>query len=206
MDFLAPFDRTVLESFFVESRNVVVLVLDASGRILGCNAGFFHLLPFRENPVGQTVQSLLLPESRRVFKSLPEGEAVRTSLSFVANASPPHSLDCRLFFDGERILLTGEGLMLTHDDTLRQIGMLNNELINQARDLARKNRELENARKKIKVLGGMLPICSCCKKIRDDRGYWTQIEGFIREHSEAEFTHGLCPDCLRENYGDMADE
>jgi hypothetical protein len=44
-------------------------------------------------------------------------------------------------------------------------------------------------------LRGLLPICSSCKKIRDDQGYWTQLETYIHQHSEADFTHGLCPDC-----------
>jgi PAS domain S-box-containing protein len=55
--------------------------------------------------------------------------------------------------------------------------------------------ELRNALTDIKTLRGLLPICAWCKKIRDDRGYWTQIEQYIRAHSEAEFTHGICPEC-----------
>jgi len=52
----------------------------------------------------------------------------------------------------------------------------------------------------IKQLRGMLPICMACKKIRDDSGYWNQLEVYIHEHSEAEFSHGLCPDCLKKMY------
>ena len=55
--------------------------------------------------------------------------------------------------------------------------------------------ELRKALDRIQTLRGMLPICSLCKKIRDDKGYWEQIETYITEHSEAEFTHGLCPEC-----------
>ena len=64
--------------------------------------------------------------------------------------------------------------------------------------------ELRKALAEVKTLGGMLPICASCKKIRDDEGYWNQIESYIEEHSDAEFTHGLCPDCLEKMYG--ADE
>lgn len=60
--------------------------------------------------------------------------------------------------------------------------------------------ELQQAMGKVKMLSGMLPICSSCKKIRDDQGYWKQVEEYIREHSEAEFSHGLCPDCLKKLY------
>ena len=55
--------------------------------------------------------------------------------------------------------------------------------------------ELQHALDNVKVLRGMLPICSSCKKIRDDQGYWTQLETYIHLHSDADFTHGLCPGC-----------
>ncbi|MDA8084691.1 MAG: response regulator [Nitrospiraceae bacterium] len=63
--------------------------------------------------------------------------------------------------------------------------------------------ELRDAMARVKVLSGLLPICSSCKKIRDDRGYWNQIESFVREHSEAEFSHGICPDCARKLYPEL---
>ncbi|MBN2688780.1 MAG: hypothetical protein JXR85_11495 [Deltaproteobacteria bacterium] len=63
--------------------------------------------------------------------------------------------------------------------------------------------ELQNTIDEVTVLRGILPICSQCKKIRDDKGYWHQVEAYVRTHSEADFTHGLCPDCMRELYPDM---
>jgi hypothetical protein len=60
--------------------------------------------------------------------------------------------------------------------------------------------ELQGALAKIKTLKGMLPICASCKKVRDDKGYWSQIEAYISEHSEAEFSHGLCPECAQKLY------
>src|SRR5207244_6480123 len=64
--------------------------------------------------------------------------------------------------------------------------------------------ELRNALTHIKTLRGLLPICASCKKIRDDRGYWTQIEQYIRAHSEAEFTHGICPECVKKLYPELS--
>ena len=60
--------------------------------------------------------------------------------------------------------------------------------------------DLERALAEVKTLGGLLPICSHCKKIRDDGGYWNQLEAYLSEHTEAEFTHGICPDCAREYF------
>jgi DNA-binding response OmpR family regulator len=62
--------------------------------------------------------------------------------------------------------------------------------------LAQRVRELEEALAKVKALQGLLPICSYCKKIRNDRNYWQQVEGYISEHSEVQFSHGICPDCF----------
>lgn len=58
--------------------------------------------------------------------------------------------------------------------------------------------ELQAALTQVKALHGLLPICACCKKIRDDHGYWTQVEVYVMAHSEAEFTHGICPDCEKQ--------
>jgi HAMP domain-containing protein len=63
--------------------------------------------------------------------------------------------------------------------------------------------ELETALEKVQVLSGMLPICSACKKIRNDEGYWQQVEQFVETHTGARFTHGLCPECGIKLYGDI---
>jgi hypothetical protein len=56
----------------------------------------------------------------------------------------------------------------------------------------------------VKSLSGLLPICASCKKIRDDKGYWSQVESYIQKHSDATFTHGICPDCVKKLYPDLA--
>ena len=56
-------------------------------------------------------------------------------------------------------------------------------------------KDLQHALDNVKILSGLLPICAWCKKIRDDKGYWQQLEGYISEHSSAEFSHGICPAC-----------
>ena len=63
--------------------------------------------------------------------------------------------------------------------------------------------ELQGAISQVRTLSGMLPICSSYKKIRDDKGYWNQIESYIHKHSEAEFSHGICPECAKELYPDL---
>ncbi len=62
--------------------------------------------------------------------------------------------------------------------------------------------ELQSALGKVKTLHGLLPICASCKKIRDNKGYWNQLESYIQKHSKAVFTHSLCPECSERFYGD----
>jgi hypothetical protein len=63
--------------------------------------------------------------------------------------------------------------------------------------------ELQFAVDNIKTLQGLLPICCSCKKIRDDQGFWNQVEGYITAHSDVTFTHGVCPECTKKYYGDL---
>lgn len=66
--------------------------------------------------------------------------------------------------------------------------------------------ELNKALSNVKRLSGLIPICSSCKRIRDDKGYWNQIDSYIRDHSEAEFSHGICPECMKKLYPDFYEE
>ena len=61
--------------------------------------------------------------------------------------------------------------------------------------------ELQVALASVKTLRGLIPICASCKKIRDDKGYWSQVEVYVRERSDAEFSHGICPECMKALYG-----
>jgi hypothetical protein len=63
--------------------------------------------------------------------------------------------------------------------------------------------DLQKTIKEVKVLRGLLPICSSCKKVRDDKGYWNQIESFVQKHSDAEFSHSICPECAKKLYSDL---
>lgn len=79
------------------------------------------------------------------------------------------------------------------------------ELFRLRTRLAQQAVDLREALAKVKTLSGFIPICASCKKIRDDQGYWSQIESYISEHSDAEFSHGLCPECLEKYFPESAD-
>lgn len=86
-------------------------------------------------------------------------------------------------------------LVSTYDGEHEKRRQLNRELAEVLEINLQKTAELEESLAEVKTLRGFLPICANCKKIRDDYGLWTRVEEYISKHSEAEFTHGLCPDC-----------
>ena len=86
---------------------------------------------------------------------------------------------------------------------LRQLQL---SLQEKNQELQAKNFELAAALAQVKKLSGLLPICANCKKIRNDAGYWQNVEIYIHEHSEADFSHGMCPDCMQELYPDLYDK
>lgn len=99
----------------------------------------------------------------------------------------------RLDYQEARIVLSWEDevLAIVRDITERKRAEQEREALIE---------ELRNALAQVKTLSGLLPICAACKRIRDDNGYWRQIEAYIGEHSEAEFSHGICPECARRLY------
>ena len=112
--------------------------------------------------------------------------------------------------DGSLVIFETNGVPI-HDDSGNFIGYRGIDRNITARkiverELEREKEKLKEALEKVRLLSGMLPICASCKKIRDDQGYWQQIELYISEHSEADFTHSICPDCARKIYPEFYDK
>ena len=82
-------------------------------------------------------------------------------------------------------------------DELRARVRVGVRMVELQSNLASRVHELEGALGRVKQLQGLLPICSYCKKVRDDRKYWRQVESYLSEHADVEFSHGICPDCYK---------
>ncbi|NLF31012.1 MAG: response regulator [Planctomycetes bacterium] len=145
--------------------------------------------------------------------SLPDSRGMRT-LDAVHAASPQTPIVVLTASDDE--MLGREAVRRGAQDFLIK-GQADDRLVARAIRYAIERREilqerdrligeLQSALDRVKQLSGLLPICSNCKKVRDDRGYWSQIESYIREHSEAEFSHGLCPECAAKLYPEIFSE
>ncbi|MFC1592200.1 hypothetical protein ACFL43_06720 [Thermodesulfobacteriota bacterium] len=79
-------------------------------------------------------------------------------------------------------------------------------LVSKVHEAEDTTKELQHALAKVKTLSGLLPICSNCKQIRDDQGYWNKIEIYIKDHSDADFTHSICPECAKELYPELYED
>lgn len=95
-------------------------------------------------------------------------------------------------------------LLKARDDLESQVKQRTQELEREIEERKKIEASLREAMAKIKTLSGFLPICASCKKIRDDRGDWVPIESYIKKNSDAEFTHGVCPECARKLYPKQA--
>ena len=93
-----------------------------------------------------------------------------------------------------------------HPGELRARVEVGRRLIEMQEQLATQVRELRQALEHIKTLQGILPICMHCKKIRNDTGYWEQVEAYVGRHSEALFSHGICPECMEQHYPEFCND
>lgn len=96
-------------------------------------------------------------------------------------------------------------LAATFNNLLKKLADKENDLVCQRDILEQQTVELKKALEKVKVLSGIIPICAWCKKIRNDSGYWDQLESYICEHSDADFSHGVCPECFAKQKKEIDD-
>jgi len=90
-----------------------------------------------------------------------------------------------------------------HQETTRHLEHLEGLVRERTKVLEETNARLTKAMAEVQTLGGLIPICASCKQIRDDRGFWSQVETYVAKHSEAEFTHSICPDCAHKLYPEL---
>ncbi len=204
---LSRFSQQIIETLSV-SDSLMFFHLDCSQRILSANSAAENFIHHGKPLQGLIFEHFLQDASRADFQNGLTSFSKYFNLSFLNDSAEKNQVKLYIHKLSEGWLLIGEPAKdrLTSSEALNEISLLNNQLTNITRELQRKNRELKEAGENIKKLRGMLPICSYCKKIRDDKGYWDEVETFITEHSEASFSHGICPVCLKKNFPDIADE
>ncbi len=164
-------------------------------RILRANSSICQLLGYAEQElVGQSMETFTHPEDRQKTAEL-AGQLVRGEI-------PLFRIEKRCIKkDGEALWtnLTTTTLRNRRGEVLYALCMIedisNRKFVEEERE--RLIRELKDAMARVKTLSGLLPMCAWCRKVRDDKGYWKKVEAYIEEHSDASFTHGICPECLK---------
>ncbi len=176
----------------VESTEDAIYTADMDGTITDWNAGAEALYGYRaDEAIGQPpsliVPEDLLPASGELLDALREGRRFRNHETL------------RRRKDGTliHVALTACPVVLG-DGTLSGISVIARDITERVRATEERERliqELRAALAEVQTLSGLVPICSWCKRIRDDQGYWTQLEHYIQDRSSAQFTHGICPEC-----------
>jgi len=194
-------DRTGLlyKSLFEDSHSVMFVIHPETGRIIDANAAAcsFYQYP-KQQIIFMNITDINIQSPDKIFEEMAKAKLEkRNHFNFQHMLSTGEIRDVEVYcspvvIDDQQILFS-----VVHDISERK------KREQEREELIMK---LEGALSEIKTLKGILPICASCKKIRDDEGYWKQIESYISEHSGAEFSHGICPECARTLYPEAFDE
>ncbi|HTK95103.1 MAG TPA: PAS domain S-box protein [Terriglobales bacterium] len=192
-----PLDSELLYRSLFESSVAFVCIHQLDGTLLAVNPAAAQCLGYpAEQAVGHTIAEFMPPESAAGF-----AEYLAAIQKHGRHSGEMHlrtrSGDVRVWSYSNVVVRPdrGEPYVIGHavDITERRRAEVDRE---------RLIAELQEALGRVKTLTGLLPICSSCKKIRDDRGQWNHVEAYIRDRSDANFSHGICPDCAHRLYPD----
>ena len=183
-------------SLYHKSLDVLLIVDDESGEIIEVNQTTQSILGYAEGDlVGEHFSILFLPDAEL---------SVKEDFEKIKNYGTVFVQEFRRK-DGSGVVMDLTATMLPwHGDsailaTMRDV----TERVEAEREREKLISELQAALDKIKTLKGLLPICAHCKKVLNEEGDWQQVESYVTEHSKADFTHGLCPDCAQEHYSEF---
>lgn len=186
----------------VEHTEDIVTIRDADGRIRYTNPSFQRVMGYKqEEMIGETGFDLIHPEDR---------EGVLTALNeFVKAPGARDSIQYRArHANGSWVSLEVVAYNLLDHPVIQGVLISGRDISNRKRDEAVKDQliwELQQTLSRLNALSGVLPICASCKKIQDEDGDWQQIELYIRERAQVEFSHGICPECTRLWFPEQSD-
>ena len=188
------------------------------GKIIGIFSQAFHIPcwasdTFHYDSSGPYAQVTIFPSTKTIEDELKKLRHERMLASERSLAAKVHQKTAELQQAKSQIEQHSKMLEQTVAERTAELVEANRQLENEIeiRKEAEAKKELtildlQRTLNEVKTLRGLLPICSGCKKVRDDKGYWNQIEAYITGHSEAQFSHGICPQCAKTLYGDMLSE
>jgi PAS domain S-box-containing protein len=195
-----------IAQMYLDVAGVMLVALNAKGNVTLINAKGCQILGYEDHEImGRNWFDVCLPEE---FRKEVKNVFVKLTQDGIGDAE--YYENPVLTSDGKQRIIAFHNTVL-YDSSHGVSGILfSGEDVTDRRqaeeDKSKLIIELKNSLAQVKKLSGFLPICASCKKIRDDKGYWRQVEEYVSDHSEALFSHGICPDCMRKLYPEFADE
>lgn len=183
-------------SLFENSHSIMLIICPESGKIIDANTAACNFYGYGKDEIKSLkVMDINILSHEEIYTEMQNAKCEkRKYFNFQHRLANGDIRDVEVFsgpiiLDGKKVLYS-----IIHDISERKkIEREKEELISK----------LEQAFAEIKILKGILPICASCKKILDDKGAWKQIESYIRDHSEVEFSHGICPECAKKLYPEL---
>ena len=179
--------QDVVYSVDVETKKFS-FISPAFERLFGYTADDIHRMGGRPDFLKAVIQGGKFIEQDRILEELKTGKRVERFRHVAWWRCKDDTLKC---IEDHWVAVFENGRLVATDGVLRDITEQKRLEIEQARLIS----ELQAALAKIKTLRSLIPICASCKKVRDDAGFWKQVEDYLGEHADITFTHGLCPDC-----------
>ncbi|MGH1362536.1 MAG: response regulator [Calditrichia bacterium] len=188
----ALFESEATNRALVTAMPDFIMQISKDGKVLSANEATEGIFHFPELLEGKSLIDIYPKEQVETLFSIIQ-QTIRTGIA--QNHEFSIEVKNETFYYENRIAPCGEEKVLSvvRDITARVRAAQEKEWLLQ---------EFQDALARIKTLNGLIPICATCKKVRDDKGYWNRIEEYITTHSEAEFSHGVCPGCMEELYSE----
>ncbi|KQC12014.1 MAG: hypothetical protein APR63_03600 [Desulfuromonas sp. SDB] len=179
----------------------IAFTLDRKGRILDGNPYTENLLGIKLKQVkGKGFFELGLLENKSIFKAIRE---FKKNISGKVTGKTIYEIKLQ---NKKKLCIELIGIPLQKQGIVYEVLDVGQDITEQIEIFREREKlisDLKESLKKINTLKGLLPICPVCKKIKDDEGYWHQVENYLNDHSDMEFSHAICPECFRKLYPDM---
>ncbi|MDD5307623.1 MAG: type IV pili methyl-accepting chemotaxis transducer N-terminal domain-containing protein [Deltaproteobacteria bacterium] len=171
----------------------------AAGRVAAIGAGGDPAAPGREELLRST--RVILSHEPAFLDGM---DAIVLAYDEAANAKVRELQRTDLVLTAIVLLVIALVAIFVFERAAAMVGRQYAEIHAIAEEKTRLAAEMQAALDEVKQLSGLLPVCAWCRKVRDDKGYWTRIEAYVEKHSNAVFSHGMCPECLEKNYPQIA--
>ena len=189
----------LFRALFDGSQDILMIVDGDTGEILEANQAVKTILGYQARDLINEHFSVLFPEEGTVSNNRGLDSIQVYGGAFIEEFRHRDGSTRTMDLTATMIPWCGDSAILV---TLRDAS----ERVHAEQEREKLIRELQQAMDNIKTLKGLLPICAHCKKIRDDEGYWRKLEEYFTDHSEAQFSHGICPECVEKYYSDIDKE